>query len=110
MSEVVIKTTDLTKRFGDFTAADSLTMEVYAGEIFGFLGANGAGKTTAMRMLCGLSIPTSGYKGLYRSPQPLSRTHSGQDYSEFGSVLCFLSKTLQHRTAVRAWVGLSCHW
>ena len=60
MSEVVIKTTDLTKRFGDFTAADSLTMEVYAGEIFGFLGANGAGKTTAMRMLCGLSIPTSG--------------------------------------------------
>ena len=58
--DVVIRTTNLTKRFGDFTAADALTMEVYAGEIFGFLGANGAGKTTAMRMLCGLSVPTSG--------------------------------------------------
>ena len=49
--EVVIKTDKLTKRFGDFIAADEITFEVYAGEIFGFLGANGAGKTTAMRML-----------------------------------------------------------
>lgn len=60
MAEVVIKTKDLTKRFGDFIAANELNFEVYAGEIFGFLGANGAGKTTAMRMLCGLSIPSSG--------------------------------------------------
>ncbi|MEO5562000.1 MAG: ABC transporter ATP-binding protein [Chitinophagaceae bacterium] len=50
----------LTKRFGDFTAVDAVSFEVNKGEIFGFLGANGAGKTTAMRMLCGLSLPTSG--------------------------------------------------
>lgn len=50
----------LTKRFGDFTAVDHISFEVDKGEIFGFLGANGAGKTTAMRMLCGLSMPTSG--------------------------------------------------
>lgn len=50
----------LTKRFGDFTAANEITFDVNKGEIFGFLGANGAGKTTAMRMLCGLSAPTSG--------------------------------------------------
>lgn len=60
MGEVVIKTEKLTKRFGDFIAANEITFEVEKGEIFGFLGANGAGKTTAMRMLCGLSIPSSG--------------------------------------------------
>ena len=59
-SEVVIKTDKLTKRFGDFIATNEITFEVYAGEIFGFLGANGAGKTTAMKMLCGLSKPSSG--------------------------------------------------
>ncbi len=56
----VIKTEKLTKRFGNFIAANELTFEVGKGEIFGFLGANGAGKTTAMRMLCGLLAPTSG--------------------------------------------------
>jgi ABC-2 type transport system ATP-binding protein len=50
----------LTKKFGNFTAVDAISFEVNKGEIFGFLGANGAGKTTAMRMLCGLSKPTSG--------------------------------------------------
>ena len=60
MQDVVIKTDQLTKRFGDFTAVNEITFEVYKGEIFGFLGANGAGKTTAMRMLIGLSKPTSG--------------------------------------------------
>ncbi len=60
MEEAVIKTDKLTKKFGDFVAADSLSFEVGKGEIFGFLGANGAGKTTAMRMLCGLSKPSSG--------------------------------------------------
>ncbi len=60
MPEVVIKTDKLTKRFGNFTAVDEITFEVFKGEIFGFLGANGAGKTTAMRMLTGLSNPTSG--------------------------------------------------
>lgn len=56
----VIEVDRLTKKFGDFTAVDSISFNVEAGEIFGFLGANGAGKTTAMRMLCGLSFPTSG--------------------------------------------------
>lgn len=50
----------MVKKFGSFTANDNLNFEVYQGEIFGFLGANGAGKTTAMRILCGLSKPTSG--------------------------------------------------
>lgn len=56
----VIRVENLTKRFGNFTAVDHISFEVQRGEIFGFLGANGAGKTTAMRMLCGLSFPTSG--------------------------------------------------
>lgn len=56
----MIWTENLTKRFGDFTAVDNISFAVDRGEIFGFLGANGAGKTTAMRMLCGLSTPTSG--------------------------------------------------
>ena len=56
----VIETENLTKRFGDFTAVDRISFAVDQGEIFGFLGANGAGKTTAMRMLCGLLGPTSG--------------------------------------------------
>ncbi len=56
----VIVAENLTKKFGTFTAVDHITFEVKRGEIFGFLGANGAGKTTAMRMLSGLSIPTSG--------------------------------------------------
>lgn len=58
--KAVISVKDLTKRFGSFTAVDRISFEVRQGEIFGFLGANGAGKTTAMRMLCGLSRPTSG--------------------------------------------------
>jgi len=58
--EKVIEVKDLTKKFGDFTAVDAISFSVDKGEIFGFLGANGAGKTTAMRMLCGLSYPTSG--------------------------------------------------
>lgn len=59
-NETIISTIELTKRFGDFTAVDHISFDVNKGEIFGFLGANGAGKTTAMRMLCGLSLPTSG--------------------------------------------------
>jgi ABC-2 type transport system ATP-binding protein len=56
----VIEVNDLTKQFGAFKAVDHITFDVKKGEIFGFLGANGAGKTTAMRMLCGLLLPTSG--------------------------------------------------
>ena len=55
-----IEVKNLTRNFGKFVAVDSISFEVGAGEIFGFLGANGAGKTTAMRMLCGLLTPTSG--------------------------------------------------
>lgn len=57
----VIIVEGLTKKFGDFTAVDHISFEVGKGEIFGFLGANGAGKTTAMRMLCGLLKPSSGF-------------------------------------------------
>jgi ABC-2 type transport system ATP-binding protein len=61
MSEdVAIQARDLTRTFGSFTAVDHITLEVRTGEIFGFLGANGAGKTTAMRMFIGLLAPTSG--------------------------------------------------
>lgn len=58
--KIVIKAENLTKQFGNFIATDHVTFEVHEGEIFGFLGANGAGKTTAMRMLCGLSQPSDG--------------------------------------------------
>jgi ABC-2 type transport system ATP-binding protein len=59
-TDTAITARNLTKKFGEFTAVDHISFDVHKGEIFGFLGANGAGKTTAMRMLCGLSLPTSG--------------------------------------------------
>ena len=59
-NENIIEVSNLTKKFGNFTAVDNISFEVKEGEIFGFLGANGAGKTTAMQMLTGLSKPTSG--------------------------------------------------
>ena len=58
--EKIIQVENLTKKFGDFTAVKGISFDVYKGEIFGFLGANGAGKTTAMKMLIGISNPTSG--------------------------------------------------
>src|SRR5881409_3012104 len=58
MNAIIVK--DLTRKFGDFVAVDRLTFDVREGEIFGFLGANGAGKSTTIRMLCGLLAPTSG--------------------------------------------------
>ncbi|MBQ6938380.1 MAG: ABC transporter ATP-binding protein [Muribaculaceae bacterium] len=60
MNDIVISVRELSKRFGNFTAVDRISFDVYRGEIFGFLGANGSGKTTAMRMMFGLSYPTSG--------------------------------------------------
>lgn len=60
MGNKAIQCKDLTKQFGDFKAVNQISFDVEPGEIFGFLGANGAGKTTAIRMLCGLSFPTSG--------------------------------------------------
>lgn len=75
-AETVIQAKNLTKSFGDFTAVDHITFEVFKGEIFGFIGANGAGKTTAIRMLCGLSIPTSGEAkvagfDVYKAPEKI---------------------------------------
>ncbi len=58
--ETIIEVENLVKKFGNFVANDNLTFKVYKGEIFGFLGANGAGKTTAIRILSGLLEPTSG--------------------------------------------------
>lgn len=66
--EKSISVRDLTKKFGDFTAVDHISFDVAKGEIFGFLGANGAGKTTAMRILCGLSRPTSCSRVQYKDP------------------------------------------
>ncbi|MEW6051951.1 MAG: ABC transporter ATP-binding protein [Candidatus Zixiibacteriota bacterium] len=60
MSRPIVEIENLTRRFGSFTAVDNISLTVEDGEIFGFLGANGAGKTTAIRMLCGLLLPTSG--------------------------------------------------
>ncbi|HBK88025.1 MAG: ABC transporter ATP-binding protein [Cyclobacteriaceae bacterium] len=76
--EAAISVQDLTKRFGSFTAVNAISFEVKRGEIFGFLGANGAGKTTAMRMLCGLSFPTSGKASvagydLFREPEQIKK-------------------------------------
>jgi ABC-2 type transport system ATP-binding protein len=59
-TEKIISVSNLSKKFGNFTAVDAISFEVAKGEIFGFLGANGAGKTTAMKMLIGISKPTSG--------------------------------------------------
>jgi ABC-2 type transport system ATP-binding protein len=79
MKDIAIKTDKLTKRFGNFIAANEITFEVEKGEIFGFLGANGAGKTTAMRMLCGLSKPSSGTATIagfdvYRQTEDIKRS------------------------------------
>ena len=75
----IIQVKNLTKKFGDFTAVNAITFEVKQGEIFGFLGANGAGKTTAMKMLIGISTPTSGeaeVAGLdvYKNPEGIKKS------------------------------------
>ena len=75
----MITVKDMVKKFGHFTANDHLTFNVKRGEIFGFLGANGAGKTTAMRILCGLSSPTSGEiyvagYNVYRETEKIKRS------------------------------------
>jgi ABC-2 type transport system ATP-binding protein len=78
-SDSIISASNLTKTFGDFKAVDGISFEVQQGEIFGFLGANGAGKTTAMRMLCGLSMPSSGSAtvagfDVYKEPDKIKRS------------------------------------
>jgi ABC-2 type transport system ATP-binding protein len=78
MEEKVITCRELSKQFGNFYAVDKVSFDVYKGEIFGFLGANGAGKTTAMRILCGLSFPSSGEAtvagfNVYRQQESIKR-------------------------------------
>ena len=78
--DVVIRVTDLKKRFGDLAAVDGLSFDVFKGEIFGFLGPNGAGKTTAINMICGLSEPTGGeivILGAHSRHQQEIKTHIG---------------------------------
>ncbi len=89
----VIEAEHLTKKFGSFTAVDAISFRVQRGEIFGFLGANGAGKTTAMRMLCGLSKPSGGQAkvagyDVFRSPDKIKQ-HIGymsQKFSLYGDL------------------------
>jgi ABC-type multidrug transport system, ATPase component len=89
----VIEVNEITKCFGDFVAVDHISFKVGEGEIFGFLGANGAGKTTAMRILCGLSVPTSGQAtvagyDIYRESEQIKK-HIGymsQKFSLYGDL------------------------
>ena len=83
----VIRTEGLTKCFGDFTAVDHISFSVKEGEIFGFLGANGAGKTTAMKILCGLSKPTSG-----RAVVAGYDLHRGRDVKRLKKVIGYMSQ------------------
>lgn len=96
MREVVIHTEKLTKRFGNFVAVNEISFEVFPGEIFGFLGANGAGKTTAMRMLCGLSFPTSGKAmvagfDVYKKPESIKKNigYMSQKFSLYEDLTVF---------------------
>lgn len=87
MPTPIIECRELSKHFGAFRAVDRVSFDVQAGEIFGFLGANGAGKTTAMRILCGLSYPTSGQASVagfdvYRQ-QELIKRHIGYMSQKF---------------------------
>jgi ABC-2 type transport system ATP-binding protein len=119
MSETVISTEKLTKKFGTFIAANEITFEVMKGEVFGFLGANGAGKTTAMRMLCGLSKPSSGKASIagfdvYRETEKIKRNigYMSQKFSLyedltvaenirfFGGIYGLASKVLKSKSEI----------
>ncbi len=86
----------LTKKFGDFTAVDQISLTVGEGEVFGFLGANGAGKTTAIRMLCGLLLPTSGNgtvggNDIYRDNENIKKSigYMSQKFSLYGDLTAY---------------------
>ena len=104
-SDAVIRTDKLTRRFGSFTAVDRITFEVERGEIFGFLGANGAGKTTAMRMLTGLLVPTDGDAsvagfGVYSQPEMIKK-HIGYMSQKFS-----LYEDLTVKENIRLYAGI----
>ena len=96
MTNSAITAKNLTKKFGDFVAVNHITFDVAEGEIFGFLGANGAGKTTAMRMLCGLLNPTSGEGrvagfDIYREAQKIKKNigYMSQKFSLYDDLTAF---------------------
>ena len=93
MENVVIQTNNLNKTFGNFTAVSDVSFEVGKGEIFGFLGANGAGKTTAIKMLCGLLTPTSGKAtvagfDVFKQSESIKKTigYMSQKFSLYGDL------------------------
>ncbi len=95
-NEPVIRVRNLVKKFGSFTANDNLSFDVFKGEIFGFLGANGAGKTTAIRILCGLSSPTSGSVTVagfdaYKQSEQIKKTigYMSQKFSLYSDMTIF---------------------
>ena len=104
-NDYIIETEKLTKRFGDFTAVDAISFNVRKGEIFGFLGANGAGKTTAMRMLCGLSLPTSG-KAVIASYNLYKQTEQIKKSIGYMSQKFSLYEDLTVRENIRFYAGI----
>ena len=93
LPDIAIKAENITKVFGDFTAVDHISFEVKKGEIFGFLGANGAGKTTAMRIFCGLSVPSSGHAtvagfDVYKEAEDIKKNigYMSQKFSLYGNL------------------------
>lgn len=127
MNQYSIKTENLTKKFGQFTAVDSISFEVSKGEIFGFLGANGAGKSTAMKMLCGLLEPSSGSAtiagyDIYKETENIKRTigYMSQKFSLyddltveenikfFGGIYGLSRKVIKERTdELMEWLNIS---
>ena len=97
----VIRTEGLTKCFGDFTAVDHISFSVNKGEIFGFLGANGAGKTTAMKMLCGLSKPTGG-----RAVVAGYDLHFNSDVKRLKKVIGYMSQKFSLYENLRVWENI----
>lgn len=97
----VIRTEGLTKCFGDFTAVDHISFHVMKGEIFGFLGANGAGKTTAMKMLCGLSKPTAG-----RAVVAGNDLHYGREVKRLKRVIGYMSQKFSLYEDLRVWENI----
>lgn len=105
MNDIIISVRDLCKCFGDFVAVDHITFDVKRGEIFGFLGANGAGKTTAMRMLCGLSYPTSG-RGIVAGYDVMTQGEEIKKHIGYMSQKFSLYDDLTVRENIRLYAGI----
>jgi ABC transporter, ATP-binding protein len=105
MNDIIISVRDLCKCFGDFVAVDHITFNVKRGEIFGFLGANGAGKTTAMRMLCGLSYPTSG-RGMVAGYDVMTQGEEIKKHIGYMSQKFSLYDDLTVRENIRLYAGI----